>query len=76
MYGNMVDENLMYQQLQKICRGSLYKKVFRANLGKSGKNILRTPKQIACSYTYDEGVWGTKNFRICCAACANGVHLF
>jgi len=24
----------------------LYKKVFRANLGKSGKNILRTPKKL------------------------------
>jgi len=32
----MVEENIMYQQTQKICRGKVYhKKVFRANLGKS-----------------------------------------
>jgi len=46
MYVNIVEENVMYQQLQKISGESLYKKVFRANLAKSGQNILRTPKKL------------------------------
>jgi len=28
MHGNMVEENVMYQQLQKICRGKVCAKKF------------------------------------------------
>ena len=40
MHDNMVEENVMYQQLQKICRGKVCTKKF------FGQNILRTPKKL------------------------------
>jgi len=41
IYGNMVAENIMHQQLQKICRENVCRiKGFLANLGKFGQNIL------------------------------------
>jgi len=40
MHDNMVEENVMYQQLQKICRGKVCTKEF------FGQNILRTPKKL------------------------------
>ena len=47
LYGSMEEENIMYQQLQKICRENVCRiKVFRVNLGKYGRNILFTPKQL------------------------------
>jgi len=72
----MVDENIMYQQLQKFCRGKFVQKSFSCKFGKIREKYSSHPQKISCSYTYDKGVWGTKSFLICCAACANGVHLF
>jgi len=46
----MVEENRMYQQLEKISTGSVCRiKVFRANLGKFGQNILFTPNKLPAS---------------------------
>jgi len=47
VYSNMVKENVMYQQLQKIRRGKVCRiKVFRTNLGKFGQNILFALKKL------------------------------
>jgi len=47
VYGNLVEENIMYQQLQKICREKVcHMKVCGANVGKFGKNILCTLKEL------------------------------
>jgi len=47
VYGNMIEETRMYQQLQKICREKICRiKVFRTNLRKLGKSILCTPKDL------------------------------
>jgi len=45
VYGNMVEENVMYQQLQKIWREKVWHiNVFWANLGKFGQ-ISLTPQK-------------------------------
>ena len=48
--GNMAKENIMYQQLQKICKERVCGiKFFRANPGKFGQNILCTPEKLSSS---------------------------
>jgi len=37
--GNMAEENILYQQLQKLCRRTFAHKVFRASLGIFGQHI-------------------------------------
>jgi len=52
VYGNLVEENMMYQHLQKICSEKVCCiTVFQANWEYLGKVSL-LPKKIACSYTY------------------------
>jgi len=44
-FGNLVEENIMYQPLKSICREKVcHIKVFRTDLGKYGQNILCTTK--------------------------------
>jgi len=44
--GNLVEENIKYQELQKICREKVCRiKVFWANLEKFRQNIICTPKK-------------------------------
>jgi len=67
VYGNIVEEIIMYQQLQKICREKVYRiKVFRENLENFGQNILCTPKKLpapmliydmpACNFNLENGL--------------------
>jgi len=45
MYGNMVEENVIYQQLQKICRGKVCtKKFFKQICENPGKISFAPPK--------------------------------
>jgi len=45
MYGNMVEENVMCQQLQKICRGKVCTKKFFGNIWENpGKIFFAPPK--------------------------------
>jgi len=43
MYGNMVEENVMYQQLQKICRGEVCTKKFFGQIWENPRKIFFTP---------------------------------
>jgi len=59
VYGNMVEENIIDQALQEICRGKfVIYNVFRVSLGKFGQNIFAHSK-IACSYTYGRPTYST-----------------
>jgi len=47
VYGNLVEENIMYQELQNTCRKKHCRlKAFRASLGEFGQNILRIPHKL------------------------------
>jgi len=57
VYGNMVEENRIYQWLQKIFSEKVYSiKLFPAIMGKSEQNVLCTPKKLPaptlCLWTY------------------------
>jgi len=43
MYGNMVEENIMYQQLQKICRGNVCTKKFFGQIWENPVKIIFAP---------------------------------
>jgi len=49
MHGNMVEENVMYQQLQKICRGKFVQKSFSGKFRKIQAKYSSHPQKIACS---------------------------
>jgi len=43
VYGNMVEENSMYQQLQKICRENVYRRKVFGKIWGNSVNISQAP---------------------------------
>jgi len=55
VYGNLVDESITYQQLQKVCMEKVCRtKIFRASFGKFGQNVLCTHKKVPALTPVDE----------------------
>jgi len=62
MYGNIVEENVMYQQLQKICRGKACTKKFFGQIWENpGKIFFAPPKNCLLLHLWLTRPWSIRN---------------